>query len=249
MSTATPQRAKSNRHAASRAIAPRQSANGPLSQYAHDQIISWLLEGRLKPGQAINRRQVAAELGVSVAPVMEAMLKLRSEGLIETIPRQGTRVRQIGLTELHGQLIVREALECQAARMYYGEPVRRHREELGYLAQVLDDSELTSLQYMKADMRFHHYLVSLANCPALLHAFERVMKIGLLYSINMIEPELNSLPRTPHGHQTLLDGLQQDDPNAVEALIRAHLRSRKKSLFASWSAGDIPLGRETPSWL
>ncbi len=52
-----------------------------------------ILRGELAIGQVISRRKVAAELGMSFLPVSEALLRLEHEGLLESRPRSGTRVR------------------------------------------------------------------------------------------------------------------------------------------------------------
>ncbi|MCX7935224.1 MAG: GntR family transcriptional regulator, partial [Planctomycetota bacterium] len=76
------------------------------------------------PGEFLDRRGVAREIGISPAPVLEAMLRLQEEGLLEALPRRGTRVRIITADYLLGQLLVREALECEAARLICGQKVR-----------------------------------------------------------------------------------------------------------------------------
>ncbi|MDA1201787.1 MAG: GntR family transcriptional regulator [Planctomycetota bacterium] len=53
-----------------------------LSQQVYDQLYEALLDHRLKPGDRLNRRQVAEDLGVSVAPVIEAMACRWSIGVI-----------------------------------------------------------------------------------------------------------------------------------------------------------------------
>src|SRR5688500_11104912 len=105
---------------------PQVMADGSLSTRVYDDILGRIVSGRMKPGDVFNRRQVAAELGVSVAPVLEAMLELETEGLIQTLPRRGTRVCQASADDVWGQLMVREALECQAARLYCGGRITRH---------------------------------------------------------------------------------------------------------------------------
>src|SRR5690349_12541801 len=109
-----------------------------LSSKVYDAVLDRILSGRLAPGEVCNRRRIAEEMGVSVAPVLEAMLQLEADGLIETLPRKGTRVRTLTLEDLQGQLVLREALECQAARLYCGAPVRRHRDRLVRLAKAID---------------------------------------------------------------------------------------------------------------
>src|SRR4051812_40425502 len=112
-------------------------SSSSLASRVYEEILKRLLSGELAPGQIFNRRQTAAELGVSVAPVLEAMLELEAEGLIESLPRKGTRVRVLTLDDLQGQLVVREALECQAARLYCGRPVQRESKRLLRLAEEI----------------------------------------------------------------------------------------------------------------
>ncbi len=47
------------------------------------------MSGRLRPGTFIRLDETAAELGVSVTPVREALLKLRGEGMVQLEPHRG----------------------------------------------------------------------------------------------------------------------------------------------------------------
>lgn len=48
-----------------------------------------IMSGRLRPGTFIRLDETAAELGVSVTPVREALLKLRGEGMVRLEPHRG----------------------------------------------------------------------------------------------------------------------------------------------------------------
>src|SRR5580658_8522650 len=126
-------------------------AHTSLASKVYDSILARLLSGEMPPGHVFNRRQVATELGVSVAPILEAMLELEAEGLIETLPRKGTRVRVLSPEDLRGQLIVREALECEAARIYRGVPIERHIKRLTRLAAEIDEAALSSPTHAKQE--------------------------------------------------------------------------------------------------
>ena len=224
-------------------------AEGPLSTRVYDDILARIMSGRMKPGDVFNRRQVAAELGVSVAPVLEAMLELESEGLIQTLPRRGTRVREASPRDVWGQLLVRQAWGGQAARLYHGDPVRRHATRLGRLAEALDRLDARSPEHAREEIRFHHYLVSLADCPALTQAFERVMKLGLLHAANALTPDpARSGAGAGQGHVSLVDALQTAEPDAAEAAVRAHVRGGVGALYADGKPtdGEFP---PLPSWL
>src|SRR5258708_22579009 len=47
------------------------------------------MSGTLRPGTFIRLDDTAAELGVSVTPVREALLKLRGEGMVQLEPHRG----------------------------------------------------------------------------------------------------------------------------------------------------------------
>src|ERR671925_1731674 len=74
-----------------------------------------ILRGELAIGKVISRRKIATELGMSLLPVSEALQRLELEGLLESRPRAGTRVRIPSRSDVEGHYVVREALETQAA--------------------------------------------------------------------------------------------------------------------------------------
>src|SRR5881394_3962990 len=97
----------------------KNSVDSPsLAAEAYTHVRTRLLRGELVLGQVISRRKLAAELGMSFLPVSEALLRLEVEGLLESRPRAGTRVRIPTKDDVRGHFIVREALEVQAAILF-----------------------------------------------------------------------------------------------------------------------------------
>src|ERR1700693_2814922 len=115
---------------------PRESDS--LSGEAYVTVRERILRGEIAIGQVISRRKVAAELGMSFLPVSEALLRLEHEGLLESRPRAGTRVRVPTRPDVLGQYVVREALESQAAMLFAGQATRDERSELMKLAIRVD---------------------------------------------------------------------------------------------------------------
>ena len=97
-----------------RGAAPSKSLSGE----AYNNVRQRILRGDLKLGQVISRRTLAGEMGMSFLPVSEALLRLEVEGLLESRPRAGTRVRIPTPQDVEGHFVVREALETQAARLF-----------------------------------------------------------------------------------------------------------------------------------
>lgn len=200
-------------------------AEALLSEKVYDWLMTSLLNRRLKPGDRLNRRQVAEEVGVSLAPALEAMLRLETEGFLETVPRQGTLVRQIDGEEVRGQWLLREALETQAARLYCGQPVAGQKAKLLRLARSADMSDPHTIQNWRAEIRFHRALIQLAGSTVLLDAFDRVMQHSLFHAVNELLPPP---PRkcVSDSHEQLVAQLQTANAEKADRIIRRHIQVR-----------------------
>lgn len=74
---------------------PSSNLSNQIARHISDQII----HANLKPGERIIEGKFGRELGVSQAPLREAMLLLEKDGLVEILPRRGVRVTS--LTKAH----------------------------------------------------------------------------------------------------------------------------------------------------
>ena len=109
-----------------------------LASEAYTVVRQRILRGDITLGQVISRRKLAAELSMSFLPVSEALLRLEIEGLLESRPRAGTRVRIPSPEDVQGHYVVREALEVQAAMRFASVATPGERAELKKLAVRVD---------------------------------------------------------------------------------------------------------------
>src|SRR5881409_1814963 len=109
-----------------------------LAGEAYEFVKQRILRGDLTIGQVISRRKIAAELGMSFLPVSEALLRLEFEGLLESRPRAGTRVRIPSPEDVKGHFVVREALEVQAALLFTKGATAAERADLRKMAARVD---------------------------------------------------------------------------------------------------------------
>src|SRR5215211_5576065 len=87
-----------------------------LRDQVKDVIVERILDGSYAAGARIVEMRVAEELGVSQAPVREALRELEVLRLVVSEPFRGARVREIHADELAEIYPVRAALEEVAAR-------------------------------------------------------------------------------------------------------------------------------------
>ena len=192
-----------------------------LSQRVYEQLYAAMLDHRLKPGDRLNRRQVAEDLGVSVAPVLEAMTQLEWEGFLSTSPRLGTVVRAVTARQVLGKFRLRQAIEVEAARISAGPSILRLRPSLDALAAKADAAKSWSLTNFRTEVAMHSALVEAANCRELMAAFSQVMRHSLFHAAHNLLPDLPE--RTPGMHVKLVAGLARADGDTAARLIREHL--------------------------
>src|ERR1051326_3953510 len=150
------------------------AAPASLAAEAYEFVKQRILHGELPMGQVISRRKIAAELGISFLPVSEALLRLEFEGLLESRPRAGTRVRIPSREDVRGHYIVREALEVQAAMLFAVGATPEDRIEIQELAAHVDAMYISDQSlYLPAHEKLHRRIAEGARCPALSLAIEK----------------------------------------------------------------------------
>jgi DNA-binding GntR family transcriptional regulator len=193
-----------------------------LASEAYDFVKQRILRGELPMGQVISRRKIAAELGMSFLPVSEALLRLEFEGLLESRPRAGTRVRIPSREDVRGHYIVREALEVQAARLFATVASAEDRSELQKLAARVDTMSSSSDQslYLSLHEKLHRRIADGARCPALSQAIEKTHALASTWYC--VAPELTDQePARPH--QQLVEVLVIGQPDEAAEAMRVHV--------------------------
>src|SRR5262245_36913428 len=95
------------------ATSPRVLAVHRVYQALRDRIVG----GEILPGMHLVEGDVTADFGVSRGTVREALRRLSADDLVELIPHRGARVRRLSRRDVEELYVVREAIECVAARL------------------------------------------------------------------------------------------------------------------------------------
>jgi DNA-binding GntR family transcriptional regulator len=212
--------------------APLRPRNGDsLADHAYLMIRERILRGILPLGAVVSRRKLTAELEMSVIPISEAIQRLENDGLLESRPRVGTRVRVPSPQELREFYVVREALECQSARLFAERASQHDRADLMRMAQHMDilfkhsaagDKDPEFL-YAVHDYHFHVHMriAEGTGCGALRTAIEKnqVLIFNWLFDV---ASRRRVLP--PHFHKDLATAVSGHDPCAAEEAMRSHIR-------------------------
>jgi DNA-binding GntR family transcriptional regulator len=193
-----------------------------LAAEAYEFVKQRILQGELPMGQVISRRKIAAELGMSFLPVSEALLRLEFEGLLESRPRAGTRVRIPSREDVRGHYVVREALEVQAAMLFAAAATDEDRAELQKIAARVDAMSMADQAlYLPAHEKLHRKIAEGARCPALSLAIEKTHALASTWFC--IAGQFDEEQTTQRGHQGLVEVLTAGNPEEAALAMRQHV--------------------------
>lgn len=204
-----------------------------LADRAYASVLERLQSGELEFGHTVSRRVIARELKMSLPPVAEAFQKLEHEGLLESRPRVGTRVRIPSVEDVRGHYMVREALECQAARLFAASASRPERELLkqrgAKLDRMLSGPEVNRIEYLNLHERFHGQVPRATGSAAFVESFQKTQLpiwTWISCSVFWADFRTNSEPRwNPRSHSALAAALAGGDALDAEAAMRSHVQA------------------------
>jgi len=188
-----------------------------------EHVIAKILGGALKPGDRIVETRLADELGVSQAPVREALRELELLGFVESAPFRGTQVCDVSPEEL-GQLYpLRAMVEAMAAR---AAAPRISEGNLGALDGHLNGMRTAARRgdaqaHVEADVAFHRVIVE-ASCSRLLKRFWDGMQLHATTFLTLAVTR-RDLHELAERHTPIVHALRARDPDAAERAIRQHI--------------------------
>lgn len=202
-----------------------------LANRVYRALQSEITTGQIRPGQRLVRREIARRLGVSHIPVIEALLRLEQDGLVESKPNCGARARAITPETIVNECMLREALECQVARLVAETATSGQFGELEAAARRLDGlmqrGDPNSVIGMELHMEFHLRLAEITGYP-LLEQHLRGIWVRHLMQLNWLNAILDPVPEGWHGR--LVAALCKRDAATAETAMREHVRYGQKTL-------------------
>lgn len=202
-----------------------------LAERAYEQIRDKILRGEYGLGFALPRRKLAVEFGMSFLPVSEALQRLEREGLVESKPRVGTRVKVPTRQDILERYLLREALETQTARLFAERATNVHRAELERMGARLDQLYACCAEgTVEPDFlfsvrtyhtRFHFYVAEAAGCALLRETIEREQVLVFNWLFDVV---VNRVTLPAKFHSDLATALCAGDVKRADEAMRDHVR-------------------------
>lgn len=195
-----------------------------LVELAGHRMRDAILSGELAPGDKIVEEQLCADFGISRAPLREALRLLAQQGLVEHLPRRGSRVTEWSPADILQLFGLRHVLERHAIETALPLPDPEHALEPVRAALEQMDAAQDALGRDDAHRAFHAAVVGLAANRQLDITLEPILlKLQLPMAKNLREEARQR--ETGDGierHKAILSALEMNDPAVVLDALRDH---------------------------
>jgi GntR family transcriptional regulator, rspAB operon transcriptional repressor len=178
----------------------------------------------LKPGTPLRKEDIAAEFGVSRAPVSEAIARLAEEGLVEVFPQHGSFVAEIRAADVREGLFIRTGLEVEACRRA---AALRSPELNKALTENLEAQEAAlaagDLQrFYELDEGLHELIFGALGHTRVARFLDSA-RAPLDRMRRLVLPKGERPQATLREHRWLVEAILSGDPELAAAAMRAHL--------------------------
>lgn len=195
-----------------------------IRESVYDHLRDAILNGEFQPAERLGEVELTERLGVSRTPIREAIGRLTQDGLLESTPGRGVRIRVVSAHEAQSAYVVRETLDGLAAAL----AATAHTDaDAGALEATLRELEAASSEdYRKQtrlDLAFHRRIAQAAhNLPLLDLARDLEQRIALVKHQTRV---YNSHPQTAAQHRAILQAVLARDQEAAREAAALHVRT------------------------
>jgi DNA-binding GntR family transcriptional regulator len=198
---------------------------------------SRILKGMLAPGSAVNQEALAAELGVSITPLREALRRLEMEGLIRMEAHRTVIITPLTRQELHEMYAIRLELDPLAAGLAAANASESELEVIRQLAR--QEAVSDPVLQLERNRGFHRAVYSSSQNGALINILDQLWDRTDRYRLILIKEELVEGPTSRQEHIEIADAVAVRKAELTARLMRAHIgrsHTRISDIVMAWAA-------------
>lgn len=228
---------------------PRKKIRGFGALTIYETLRDEILAIDLEPGQLVDESSLAARFGVSRSPVREALVRLVSEALLQTLPNKGTIVAPLRIEEFPQYVDALDLLQRAATRLAAQMRTVAGLEFIKAAQKRFEDCVHADdvLGMILSNRDFHIAIAKATNNRYLEAAYAKLLDDGRRFLRLYFKSYGDVLPKKLiGGHQRMIDAIEARDPDMAEQYARAHtdeMQQRFLSYLGTRRMGDYAVAR------
>jgi DNA-binding GntR family transcriptional regulator len=205
----------------------RLEASPDLVDRVYNTLLDAISEGSLAPGERVTQEDIAARMGVSRQPVLQALRLLKKDGFVLDAPGRGLLVAPLDAAWMQNVYQVRGALDALAARLA---AARRIRIDPRLLEQGRKAARGRNVKAMiDADLAFHNAIYAASQNP-LIEESARLHWRHLRRVMGAVLQQARQREAVWDEHEAIADAIARGDADAAAHLIEHHSHHASSNL-------------------
>jgi DNA-binding GntR family transcriptional regulator len=207
-----------------------------------------ILKGTLAPGSAVNQETLAADLGVSITPLREALRRLEMEGLIRLEAHRTMIITPLTSQELDEMYAIRTELDPFAAGLAAANASESQLELIERLARQKTATD--PVLQLERNRGFHRAVYSSCGNGALIGLLDQLWDRTDRYRLVLIREELIEGSTSRQEHIDMADAVSTRRGDLAARLMRAHIErshTRIANVMTTRAADRRKRSRQGPS--
>lgn len=204
-----------------------------LSEKAYRQIKHKIATLELPPSSLINEQELMEELGIGRTPIRDALRRLEVENLVTIVPRRGTFVSDLSVTDLQALAEIRVELEGLAARLA---AERIDGELIAKMEALFEDfdkmvAEGGNEALMERDKQFHHLVFQAADNEFLEDILAQLYTLSLrLWYLVLDRLDMDVVEQAIREHMKIIEAFKHEDCDRAESEMQQHVIEFQKQM-------------------
>jgi DNA-binding GntR family transcriptional regulator len=190
-----------------------------ITAQVHARLREMIINKELPIGAKIRQSEMAELLRTSRTPVISALHKLESEGLVDNVPNAGFYVHRLSIKELLDLFALREALDTLIVNDLIFTVTDEELSHLESFFRAFSPGDIDEIEYRKADREFHSMLVDLCRNELARKVNESFQVLNRSYLAGLLRPANETLLE----HRTILDALKRRNPQDANSAMNQHI--------------------------
>jgi DNA-binding GntR family transcriptional regulator len=216
----------------------RIAATPDLTDQVYQRLLYAICDGELAPGVRLTQENLAATLGVSRQPVLQALRLLKKEGFISDAGRRSLRVAPLEAQAITQVYEVRAVLDGLAARRAAQANAELDPTVIFEGRRAAAGQRIGSM--IDADMQFHHLIYAASGNPLIAetanHHWPHIRRAmgAVMQTVGLRRPVWDE-------HAAILQAIHGGDADLAERLAREHCARASDHIATQLSRHVHPL--------
>jgi DNA-binding GntR family transcriptional regulator len=208
-----------------------------LLEVAYKSLKSDIMKNKFIQGQKIVSRELVERYGISETPIKQALNRLVSEGLVESIPRKGMRVRRVKQEDIENLFEIRYMVETFFIKNIIGH-IKKNPLVLGGFYSIIQRQENITQnildiedydQFYILDSEFHRLYIQCAGNKKIVQIYDNLGIYTCMYFVYGKDHihQLNGMKE----HKLIYEALKSQNEDELKKCIELHIKNSKKEIF------------------